>query len=137
MTFSARIEPLYVVDTNALIWYLTHDKKLGRQAALVFSAAERGETQLMFSAITVAELYYANQKHKFFDDFATHYGKLRDNPQYQFYDFTSDDVLEFASTAAVTEMHDRIIVGLARRLQAPLLTSDSIIIAAQVVKIVW
>ena len=25
-----KIEPLYVVDTNALIWYLMDDKKLGK-----------------------------------------------------------------------------------------------------------
>ena len=26
------IEPLYVVDTNALIWHLNDDRKLGKQA---------------------------------------------------------------------------------------------------------
>ena len=26
------IEPLYVLNTNALIWHLSNDRKLGRQA---------------------------------------------------------------------------------------------------------
>jgi hypothetical protein len=47
---------LYVVDTNALIWYLKRDKKLGTEATVVFAAAERGETRLIVSAIVVAEI---------------------------------------------------------------------------------
>jgi PIN domain nuclease of toxin-antitoxin system len=56
------LEPLYIVDTHALIWYLTDDRKLGKQASAIFAAAERGETQLVVSAIVVAEMYYANKK---------------------------------------------------------------------------
>ncbi len=56
------IEPLYVVDTNALIWYLTKDQKLGGQAHQIFEAAEQGETQLILSTITMAEMYFANVK---------------------------------------------------------------------------
>jgi predicted nucleic acid-binding protein len=51
------VEALYVVDTNALIWHLMDDKKLGKQAREVFAAAERGETRLVVSAIVMAELY--------------------------------------------------------------------------------
>jgi PIN domain nuclease of toxin-antitoxin system len=57
------IEPIYVVDTHALIWYLVDALKLGAQAAEVFSEAERGKTRLIVSAIVVAEMYYANRKH--------------------------------------------------------------------------
>lgn len=56
-SFGMRIEPVYVLDTHALIWYLTSDKKLGEQAGEVFSAAERGETRLIVSAVVVAEKY--------------------------------------------------------------------------------
>jgi hypothetical protein len=34
-------------------------------------------------------------------------------------------------------MHDRIVTGLARRIGAPLLTSDPLILAAKLVDIVW
>jgi hypothetical protein len=42
------IKPLYVVDTNTLIWYLTQDRKLGVQALSIFQAAKRGETRYLF-----------------------------------------------------------------------------------------
>lgn len=50
---------------------------------------------------------------------------------------SAKDVLDFERDAAVREMHDRIIVGLARRLNAPLLTADSQIAAANLTSIVW
>lgn len=130
-------EPIYVVDTNALIWYLTADKKLSRRAAEIFTAAESGAARLLVSAITIAELYYANQKWEWFDDFNQVYQDLQSKPYFQLVAFTADDVLQFALDSSIPEMHDRIIAGLAQRLEAPLLTSDSLIAEANAVRIVW
>ena len=132
-----RIEPVYVVDTHALIWYLTNDKKLGKQAAEVFAAAERGETRLVVSAIVVAEMYYANKKNNWFADFNATYRELREKPYFRFVHFKADHVLDFDNNAAVPEMHDRIIAGLARRIGAPLVATDPQISASNLVKIVW
>ena len=46
------IEPLYVVDTHALIWYLKGDRKLSPIGRNIFEAAKRHETRLIVSAIT-------------------------------------------------------------------------------------
>lgn len=132
-----RIEPVYVVDTHALIWYLTNDKKLGKQAAAVFAAAERGETRLVVSAVVVAEMYYANKKNKWFADFNATYQRLKAKPYFRFVHFKADHVLDFDNDFAVPEMHDRIIAGLARRISAPLLAADPQITAANLVTIIW
>ena len=73
------IEPLYVVDTNALIWHLNDDRKLGKQARAIFAAAERGETRLVVSAVVIAEPYYADQKFGLFADFDAVFHRLRDD----------------------------------------------------------
>lgn len=52
-----RDEPVYVVDTHALIWYLIGSKSLSDRARAIFLAAERGETRLHISAISIAEMY--------------------------------------------------------------------------------
>jgi hypothetical protein len=52
-------------------------------------------------------------------------------------DFAPDDVLDFDQDQPIPEMHDRIIVGLARRLDAPLITADAIISSAGVVNVIW
>lgn len=137
MTSSEKIRPLYVIDTNTLYWYLTVDKKLGKNASSIFGAAERGETQIAVSAIVMAELFYLDKKWKMFQDFATTYQELRVRPEFLFVSFHVEDVLDFPKDSAVPEMHDRIIAGLARRLDAPLITVDPIITASGLVEVVW
>ncbi len=136
-TSSTTIRPLYVVDTNALIWYLKQDEKLGDHAIVVFEAAERGETRLIISAIAVAEMYYADKKHHLFHDFREAYLSLRARPYVRIVPFAPDDVLDFDQHSGVPEMHDRIIAGLAQRIGAPLLTSDPLIVGAGLVETVW
>lgn len=132
-----RIEPLYVVDTMALIWWLTQDRKLGGQAAEVFATAERGETRLLISAIAIAELFYADQKFRLFNDFAALLRDLTISPSIHLVAFEAEHILDFTVDAEVPEMHDRIIAGVARRYGAPLVTSDAAIARSGLVTVVW
>jgi len=127
----------YVVDTHVLIWYLQNSKLLSANAQAIFRASERGETRIHVSAISVAEMYYANQKYRWFSNFSTILNELKQMPYIRIVEFAADDVLDFEKNALVLEMHDRIIVGLARRLDASLITVDSQIIAANLTPIVW
>lgn len=136
-TSPTTFEPIYVVDTNVLICYLTNQRKLSQQAAAIFEEAERGETRLFISAIVLAELYYADKKWKFFEDFTVVYRNVISQPYFRVVPFEARDVLDFDEDITVSEMHDRIIVGLARRLEAPLLTSDPNIIESGLVAIAW
>jgi predicted nucleic acid-binding protein len=103
----------------------------------VFAAAERGETRLVLSSIVIAELYYANRKFDLFAEFSSVFRRLQQAPHFRLVGFEADQVLDFMENEGVPEMHDRIIAGLARRLEAPLLTSDARIADAGVAKIVW
>jgi PIN domain nuclease of toxin-antitoxin system len=127
----------YVVDTNALIWYLTDHPRLSKQAGAIFEAARRGEAQLIVSAISVAEIYFSDKKFGHFADFAAVYSALKSRPEFEFLSFHPDDVLDFDQDAAVPEMHDRIITGLARRLGVPVLTNDPQIVQSGLVKAEW
>lgn len=120
-----------------MIWYLKQDKKLGKQASAIFAAAERGETRLIVSAIVVAELFYADKKHYLFPDFQQTYQALRAQPYLRIVPFFAEDVLDFDHLGDNLEMHDRIIAGLARRIGAPLLTSDPVIMASGAVETIW
>jgi predicted nucleic acid-binding protein len=114
-----------------------YQQKLSKPAAGVFAAAERGETRLYVSAVVVAEMYYASKKWKLFDDFAKTYADLKAKPYIRFVPLVADEVLDFDKDASVPEMHDRIITGVAHRLNAPLITSDPLISATKLVEIVW
>jgi PIN domain nuclease of toxin-antitoxin system len=134
---TVKIEPIYVIDTHALIWYLVNDPKLGSRAKSVFQAAEQHQTLLVVPAIALAEFYFANAKNKWFPDFAKVYSDLIGKPFLQFVSFDYTHVMDFDIDATIPEMHDRIIAGVARRLGAPLLTSDPQIIASRIVTTVW
>jgi hypothetical protein len=55
------------------------------------------------------------------------YEDVRARPYFQFVDFEAAHVNRFTADISIPEMHDRIIVGVARRLNVPLLTSDIVI----------
>jgi PIN domain nuclease of toxin-antitoxin system len=131
------LEPFYVVDTHALIWYLLNDKKLSQQAKAIFQAAEQNQTLLIIPAIVMAELYYANAKNNWFADFTVLYEDIRSKPFIRFIPFDHSHVLNFIQDAAVPEMHDRIIAGVAGRLGAPLISSDPLITSAAIVRVIW
>jgi predicted nucleic acid-binding protein len=137
LTTTETIEPAYVLDTNVLIWALTKREKLSPRVSIIFEAAVRGETELVVSAIVIAELFYSDKKWGWFDDFAPTYSEMKAQSYFRFVSMDADDILDFTRDAAVPEMHDRIIAGLARRLDLPLLTVDPLITASGVVEVIW
>jgi PIN domain nuclease of toxin-antitoxin system len=127
----------YVADTHSLYWYLTASPRLGPNAKAAFDEAQNGLAFIHISAIVLAELYYLNAKYGSPIDFAVEFQKFKAASQYVLTPIDPDDTVDFDQDQAVSEMHDRIIVGLARRLNAPLLTVDRNIVASNLVNVVW
>ncbi len=100
-------------------------------------AAENGESRLIISAIVLAEMYYANQKKQWFEDFSETVRQLKQKPYFRFVSIKPDHILDFEKDISVPEMHDRIIAGLARRLDAPLITMDHQINDSGWVRTIW
>jgi hypothetical protein len=84
---------------------------LSSAASAVFEFARQGETQIVISAIVVAELYYVNKKWEAIKDFHKTYVELRKRPEFLFVPLKPDEVLDFDVDIPIPEMHDRIIVG--------------------------
>lgn len=80
-----------------------------------------------------AELYFLNQKLSGAIDFNKEMTALFQAGQFVFVPFTASDALEFDADSAVGEMHDRTIAGVARRINATLLTRDAQITSSGVV----
>lgn len=127
----------YVADTHSLFWYLIASPRLSVAAKAAFDEAQDGNAQIFISAIVLAELFYLNQKFGLPIDFAETYKKLQSGAQYVLLPLLPDEILDFETDKAVPEMRDRIIVGLARRLDAACLTLDSSITNSGLVKIIW
>jgi PIN domain nuclease of toxin-antitoxin system len=127
----------YVADTHALYWYLINSPKLGANANNAFDEADNGQALIYIPSIALAELYFLNKKQAIKIDFAAKYKQLEQSGQFILTPFEASDVLDFDKDSAVKEIHDRIIAGVSRRLNAPLLTKDQNITASNVVKTIW
>lgn len=127
----------YVTDTHSLLWYLTTHTSLGKNATVAFEEAKNGLALIYIPAIVIAEIYYLNRKRNYIKDFPADFQRIKQSGQFILVPFEADDVLDFDKDSAVNEMHDRIIVGVARRLKAPILTVDRNIIMSGLVEIVW
>ena len=69
--------------------------------------------------------------------FAQSYTALSEIANIVFCDVTPKDILEFEKDVNISEMHDRIVVGLARRTGATLITNNEAIVASKIVPTAW
>lgn len=127
----------YVADTHALFWYLTASQRLGWRAKDAFAEASRGQAIIYLPAIVLAELYFLNEKLGQPFKFAIEYQRIQQSSQFVFIPIQPDDILDFDKDTLVPEMHDRFIVGVARRLGAACLSRDGAIVSSQSVPVIW
>jgi PIN domain nuclease of toxin-antitoxin system len=127
----------YLTDTHALFWYLINSPLLGVGANRAFDEADNGQARIYVPAIVLAELYFLNEKNQRPLDFRVKYLRLEQSRQFILLPFFPRSLLDFDSCNSVIEMHDRMIVADARRLNVPLITRDAEITASGLVQTIW
>lgn len=127
----------YVADTHALFWYLTASPKLGQKAKEAFFEASRGDALIYIPAIVLAELHFLNEKLERPFNFLTEFQRIQQSSQFILVSLHPEDILDFDMDSRIPEMHDRMIVGVARRLGIPCLSRDRAISTSQLVAIIW
>jgi PIN domain nuclease of toxin-antitoxin system len=127
----------YVTDTHALFWYLVDSPSLGHGANVAFDEADNGQALIYVPAIVLAELYFLNEKKQSKLDFRAKYLRLEKSAQFVLLPFFPTMVLDFDICKYITEMHDRMIVADARRLNATLITRDLEITTSGLVQTTW
>lgn len=128
---------LYVADTHTLFWYFTASPSLGPKAHGAFDEAKDGQALVYVPAIVLAELYFLNEKKDRPIDYSATFALLVQSAQFVLLPFEPIDTLDFDRDKAVVDIHDRMIVGAARRLGATLLTRDEQIASSGTVRTMW
>ena len=127
----------FVVDTNALWWYLRAPERLSSTADVVFRLAEAGGTVLVVPAIVVAELYYLSFKVR---------EPLPPSELMKWFERSGSFVVSDLGAAQlelldrlpeIPEMHDRLIAAEALALGVPVVTRDPVIAASPQVQSIW
>jgi PIN domain nuclease of toxin-antitoxin system len=130
-----------VLDTHAVIWYLSGSKELSRTAREIIAAEEKNGASIFVSAISLVEVVYLAERgrlpsaalHSLEDALADPVGSLVVTPL----DAGVARAVQEISRVAVPEMPDRIIAATAVLLGAELVTRDRRLQAALKNRAVW
>ena len=124
----------YALDTHALFWYLTASPNLSEKAK---TAIEKGieSGDIVVSVITLAELYYLNEKLGNPLNFHVEFKRLKEI--FEVASVEAEDILSFPELSEIEEMHDRLITSIALRYKAVLITKDKDIRLSKVVRVLW
>ncbi len=117
----------YVIDTHALIWYFTGNKRLSRKIVnAIDEARNRGEI-LLVPTIVLAEALYIAEKGKVKFDFEKMYNIIKNEPDFVITGF-DEEILEETIKTDIPEIHDRIIFATAKFYNSGIITKDKVIL---------
>jgi PIN domain nuclease of toxin-antitoxin system len=130
-----------VLDTHALIWYLSGSKQLSRIARTIIATEEKNGASIFVSAISLVEVVYLAERGRLpsaalqslKDALADPTGSMVVTPL----DAAVARAVQKISRVAVPEMPDRIIAATALHLDAELVTRDRRLQAALKNRAVW
>lgn len=130
----------YVLDTHPLVWYLEGNPRLGANAKGVI---DDPDSELVLPLIALAEAAFVVERGRTsIPSVSDLVASVRADSRLALFPITWDVFRWSLTTAAIPEMHDRLIVGTALHLQSlghtvSLLTKDSLITQAKLVAVVW
>ena len=130
----------YIVDTHALIWYLTGDARLGNAAKKVLLDPS---SRLVLPMIALAEALFIVEKGKVqISSVSDLISDVTGDSRIVIQPLTYEILQVSLTLAAIPEMHDRYIVATGLYLQSlgetvRILTKDNEIIVSKLIPVVW
>jgi len=115
---------MYVIDTHALVWYLTDDNRLGVKAREILTKIDNGESTGVIPSIVILEAMAIFEKRGLHNLFAEIYAEIKESSNYLIYPLSSEIIDEIINLPLELELHDRIILATAKYLGTPLITKD-------------
>lgn len=138
--------PKYVVDTHPLVWYFLGIPKISETAKGKIAEIVNKKAIGYISCVVLMEATSLAVKKKAFD-LNGFLSKIEGNPNFVIVPVCYDDIKELpfylAKEVVVDkqkkpiELHDALIMILARHLALPLITKDSVIHASNLVQVLW
>lgn len=128
---------MVVVDTHALLWFLTGDKRLGKKAFQQLLAAESGKIKLIIPVVVLIEMMVIVEKKRANIDWKIFLHKIMQFPKHQIYPIDTQVVVAAKEISEKLELHDRLIVATAKMNHAKLITVDPEIHRYGKIEIIW
>lgn len=113
---------MFVVDTHALVWYLTGDDRLGDTAEHLLEQADRGEAKVVIPTIVMAEALFISEETG--APFEKLLEKIGSGRNYEVYPLNLKVVKEMSSMEEDYSIHDKAIAATSEILDATTITED-------------
>lgn len=127
----------YVLDTHALVWFLTVPEKLGRGARRALTDISAARAHGVVPVSTLLEVCLLRERKRTRLNVAAITEAFQDMPQVRFLALDHEQAREYEALSLLTDPFDRMIVAAARHVAAPLVTADSLITDSGLVHVVW
>ncbi|MFH1722848.1 MAG: PIN domain-containing protein [Candidatus Altiarchaeota archaeon] len=131
------MEKLYVIDTHALLWYVSADSRLGKNAQRIFEKAEIGDVVVLVPTIVLAEVMHILEKHELEKTYTEILKKIDSSLNFVVVSFDYRVLKVARDIKTIAEIHDRIIVATAKITSAQILTRDKNISKSKWVETIW
>jgi len=116
----------YVTDTHSLVWHMTDDPKLSREAKEIFQSADRAEETVYIPCIAFFELVYLTEKRRIGPEFDRFLQLVASSKNYKVEPLCLPIIEKSRQVPreSVTDPWDRLIVATSVHLNFPLITRD-------------
>lgn len=128
---------VHIVDTHALVWYLTRDRRLGSRARQIL---DDDSARLIVPAIVLAEAKHIADRHRVPMNFQQILEHVTTSENMEIYPMALAVIQELPKEL---DIHDAIIVATARAAQdffgegVAILTNDIAITESNLVPVIW
>ena len=112
-----------LLDTHALFWFLSGDKRLPNRTRSQIETASR----VFIPTIVLLELFYLIEKKNVGDKFTLVLQRLRTDERFTIVSLDIATVQVVTELPSNLEIHDRVILASAKILGVPIVTKDQII----------
>jgi len=116
----------FVTDTHSLIWHMTNDPKLSREAKAVFQKVDNSKDSIFIPCIVFFELLYLIEKKKVVVDFDSFLVMMSSSKNYKIEPLCLP-IIEKSKRIPrekVADPWDRLIAATSMHLNFPLITGD-------------
>jgi PIN domain nuclease of toxin-antitoxin system len=127
----------YVVDTHALAWFISEDKRLSLKAEEILTQAENGEVKVLIPTLVMAELTHIAQKGKVSVTIDELLNEINQGDGFTIVAFDFPIFQKMLTLPKHWDIHDRIIAATASYYKTTLITRDQILRDFPSLKTVW
>lgn len=126
-----------VIDTHALVWYLSDPKRLGKKARRHLSAVDKGRARVLIPAIVLVELALVREAGRRVIGPIEVEAAIAANANLEVLPLDLAQSKEFVLLGSCEDPFDRMLIAAARVVDAPLLSADQRIASSGLATVVW